>query len=306
MIVIVVVTLVARHWRAAAPVAALGHAERILVCVGWPGEGAPVAVGNLLAKAARRERLAFAVAARAPGVHAGMPNVRFAPQADFAGASLAVARCLTLSDGEPLVLTVESTCDALSGWDVDLERALATCPPRSVLTYQPSSTTNTGFPCVERIGARGIHTRAAPRRAQGEVLRVLCLTEACSFGPRARFDAVSVRAPSRTASDTAASWQMHAAGWSFYAPPRAVLTREAAAPIASTAWHVDALSGPAASAYLRWLGIGDNGTPNPRARLGLVDSRDPAECVAKYGSVAHVRGLLGHASAWPTVHAVRR
>lgn len=303
VIVVAVVCWVAQRWRLQPRHAPL-VAERIFVCLAWSGVGAPPAVRNLLAKAVRRERLVFGVCARDVGEGHASPFVKFITQRQYAGAALGVEQCLRLAADEPLVLTVGSYHDALYAWDIDLERALATCPPQSVLTYLPNATANTGFPCVRKLDRRGMHVQHAARRTQGDTLRVLCHTEACSFGPRRRFASITTRAPSSATSNTAASWQLHTAGWTFWAPPRASIVSDGAKREARASWRVDSgIASAAAAAYRRWAGLGV-AAPSSRAQLGIVNAHDEDECASKHGSRARVHALMGSAHAWPAVQSV--
>lgn len=283
--------------------------RRILVCCGWAGRGPPPAVGRLMAKASYKSRLSFAICCKETHpAHAAQPlqPLRFVVRNEFAGPSVAHQLCMTLSQNEELVLTIDPNADAVYGWDTQLERALSDLPPQSVLTHALTPSFVSTFPRLTRIGARGVHTTSAPRRAHDAAVRVLMLDEAFTFGPRERMKSLAVHAPSRVTSATAASWQLHCAGWKFYAPARAVFVLDGAPVRAETAWHVDSgVTSDAAAGFRTFADLADDGTPGPRAQLGIVDAHDEAECRDKHDSMDRVRAILGRAHEWPAVARVQ-
>ena len=297
----------------------------IILCTGWGGDGAPPVVGNLLATASLRDRIFVRVCCKnAPS--RPPPNVTFVTQRQFAGLSLAVEQCLLGIENvqdDCLVMTVGATCDALYGWDTELEKLLSACPHKSVITHLPTNTKSSHFPCVERVGGRGIHCSYSPIQDASfpvRPVRVIHLTEQMSFGPLGRYRAAHARSPSHVTSDTLLSWQMHAHGWKYYTPTECVILNPAspASPASRSAshsdhhtkpdisWHVECgLEGVAARAYCSFADLkhGAEGgvTAGTRARLGVVDPSDGEECAAKYGSIARVRALLGEGYGWPKV-----
>ena len=204
------------------------------------------------------------------------------------------------------MLTVDAFCDALYGWDTELERALACCPTHSILTFQPHLTSTPTFPCVRAEGTKGLHVRHDPLCAPPNApVRTLLLTGACSFGPRERFAHVTIVAPSVTTSDTAASWQLHSAGWQFFTPPRQCIhaipsTTPALQQSVLKTWRVPSgVDTSQAQPFRAWAGLG-----TVRAQLGVVNANDTGECVAKHGSRQRVRALIGAAHTWPRVSSV--
>ena len=298
LLVVAVLTYAARKWygRDSLP-SSPSTQTRIFVCVAWPGSGSPPCVSNLLSKAAWRSRICFGVCAREA---VPRPNVRFVTQTSFAGASLSHAKCLSLSSGEPLVMTVDPRCDAEYGWDAEMERMLSSCPSKSVLTHLPSSSVT--FPCPSRVGSRGVHCTQRRLSSSHSPVRVLFHDEACSFGTRDRFSCLTIKSPSRVTSSTASSWQMHGEGYSFYAPSRPLIPLDGPPTPADETWHVDSgIRGNGAASFRSFAGLSEDGSPGMRASIGVADPHDEEECAAKHGSKDKVREMLGKAHSWPRV-----
>ena len=319
MIAVAVLAYVASALYSPVPLQLVPMRSRILICTGWGGDGAPPVVGNLLATASCKDRVFVRTCCKNASIHP-TPNVAFVTQRQFAGLSLAVEQCLLLggaSDDDCLVLTISPTCDALYGWDTELERLLESCPHKSIITHFPRTTKDGHFACVQRVGSRGIHCSYSPIQdapyhlahavhgAHGthamQPVRVLHLTEQMSFGHASRFKASYSRSPSHITSDTIQSWQLHAAGWKYYSPRQCVILATPSASDAGHAkadisWHVDCgLSHDAAKLYrtfadLKYTGSADSmesPTPGTRAAIGVVDTTDEGECCAKYGTLGH-------------------
>ena len=233
---------------------------RIVVCVAWSEEGVPPVVPSLIARATYAHRLSFVVCA--PRARETTYPVTFVAQSGWSGEALSHKQCVAVVR-EDWVLCVPARAGAVEGWDAALEHAWESVGDARAVLSGPAHA-KPSFLRIERVGTRGVHTSAHPMAAYKPV-RTALFTHAMHFGPRERFACMSLLSPSSTTSDTASSWQLHAAGWSVYTCPAVVVGETEPAAIT---WHVR--SGVDTPQAQSWRTLADLG--GPRGRLGLVQS----------------------------------